>query len=251
VSKRIPVSEIYGPVVQGEGPLTGRPTVFLRLGGCDYRCSWCDSLYAVEAKHAKDWKKMTVGEIAASLIECSPTFDGPRPRVGHVTISGGNPAIHDMTELIHGYQHLFDFAVETQGSVHKDWLLDVQHLVVSPKPPSSGNVTPFGPGTPLMEIADAYRYKRDNDPPYHPEVFAFKVVVFGRNDYDYAREVHAAYPDVPMWLQVGTDVGKSTTVELLSNLDQLQYTILNDPAMFDVHASLQQHVVLHGHKRGI
>ena len=44
---RIRISEIFGPTIQGEGPLMGRPTVFVRTGGCDYRCRWCDTLYAV------------------------------------------------------------------------------------------------------------------------------------------------------------------------------------------------------------
>lgn len=40
---RIRISEIFGPTIQGEGALIGEPTVFVRTGGCDYRCSWCDS----------------------------------------------------------------------------------------------------------------------------------------------------------------------------------------------------------------
>ena len=36
---KIRVSEIFGPTIQGEGVLIGLPTVFVRTGGCDYRCS--------------------------------------------------------------------------------------------------------------------------------------------------------------------------------------------------------------------
>jgi len=43
----IRISEIFGPTIQGEGPLIGTPTVFVRTAGCDYRCTWCDTLYAV------------------------------------------------------------------------------------------------------------------------------------------------------------------------------------------------------------
>ena len=39
---------MFGPTVQGEGPYAGRVCHFLRLGGCDYRCSWCDTPYAVD-----------------------------------------------------------------------------------------------------------------------------------------------------------------------------------------------------------
>ena len=52
--KKVRVSEIFGPTVQGEGPLIGKPTVFVRTGGCDYRCNWCDTLYAVLPKHSKE-----------------------------------------------------------------------------------------------------------------------------------------------------------------------------------------------------
>ena len=35
------ISEIFGPTIQGEGALAGRLTVFVRTGGCDFRCDWC------------------------------------------------------------------------------------------------------------------------------------------------------------------------------------------------------------------
>ena len=43
-----PVVEIFGPTVQGEGPDAGVPAYFVRFGGCDFRCSWCDSMHAVD-----------------------------------------------------------------------------------------------------------------------------------------------------------------------------------------------------------
>lgn len=39
--KSILISEIFGPTIQGEGSLIGRATVFVRTGGCDFRCNWC------------------------------------------------------------------------------------------------------------------------------------------------------------------------------------------------------------------
>ena len=41
----LPVSEVYGPVWQGEGPDTGRRCSFLRLGHCNLACDWCDTPY--------------------------------------------------------------------------------------------------------------------------------------------------------------------------------------------------------------
>src|SRR6202046_1496627 len=54
----IRISEIFGPTVQGEGPLIGRPTVFVRTAGCDYRCAWCDTLYAVLPAYHRQWAFM-------------------------------------------------------------------------------------------------------------------------------------------------------------------------------------------------
>lgn len=45
--KRLAVLEIFGPTLQGEGAVIGAPTMFIRFGGCDYRCEQCDSLHAV------------------------------------------------------------------------------------------------------------------------------------------------------------------------------------------------------------
>ena len=50
----LPVVEVFGPTIQGEGELAGVPTAFVRFGGCDYRCSWCDSLFAVLPEDVRD-----------------------------------------------------------------------------------------------------------------------------------------------------------------------------------------------------
>lgn len=40
-ARTFPVIECFGPTIQGEGALAGLPTLFVRFGGCDFRCSWC------------------------------------------------------------------------------------------------------------------------------------------------------------------------------------------------------------------
>jgi 7-carboxy-7-deazaguanine synthase len=44
-TRKIVVNEIFGPTVQGEGPTAGRACAFIRLGGCNLSCSWCDTPY--------------------------------------------------------------------------------------------------------------------------------------------------------------------------------------------------------------
>src|SRR5689334_14548897 len=91
--KTILISEIFGPTIQGEGALIGKPTVFVRTGSCDYRCSWCDTLYAVLPEYKSDWRSMTTEEIFAE-VQC---LSGHKPIL--VTLSGGNPAIQPLGDL--------------------------------------------------------------------------------------------------------------------------------------------------------
>lgn len=74
------ISEIFYSV-QGEGVEIGLPTVFVRLFACDLRCSWCDTMYAVEGR---DFRKMTVGDVLSEIRahECR-----------RVCITGGEPLI--------------------------------------------------------------------------------------------------------------------------------------------------------------
>src|SRR5690625_266404 len=82
----IPVLEIFGPTIQGEGMVIGQKTMFVRTAGCDYSCSWCDSKFTWDGSEKHNIRKMNAEEILAELIkEGGDCF-------GHVTISGGNPA---------------------------------------------------------------------------------------------------------------------------------------------------------------
>ncbi len=132
-NKKIPVIEIFGPTVQGEGVMFGRLTFFVRAGLCDYKCTSCDSMHAVDPKQVKEgamW--MTQEEIAKELIDA----------MGHiewVTLSGGNPCIHDLGHLVSLLQDAGKkVAVETQGTLLPYWLLDVDQITVSPKSPFMG-----------------------------------------------------------------------------------------------------------------
>ena len=66
-SSLISVSEIFGPTIQGEGSLIGTQTIFVRTGGCDYRCSWCDTGYAVLPEHQDDWQKHSADAVMAEI----------------------------------------------------------------------------------------------------------------------------------------------------------------------------------------
>ena len=88
------ISEIFGPTVQGEGVLIGTPTVFVRTGGCDFQCAWCDTLYAVEKRYRSTWAKMSTDAVFEQVRELSEH----RPTL--VTLSGGNLAYLNGTESL-------------------------------------------------------------------------------------------------------------------------------------------------------
>src|SRR5271165_5967714 len=134
---KLPVVELFGPTIQGEGPDAGVPAYFVRFGGCDYRCAWCDSLHAVEPAEVRaNAEKLGVDDIVERLngLESGPDL---------VVLSGGNPALLELGPLVLALQRTGKrVAVETQGSRWRDWLGTVDRLVISPKPPSSSMATP-------------------------------------------------------------------------------------------------------------
>ena len=129
----ISISEIFGPTIQGEGALIGTQTIFVRTGGCDYRCSWCDTGYAVLPKYEDDWQKMDAETVFAEIEKLS------KQQAAWITLSGGNPAMQDLGPLIElGQAKGYQFSMETQGSIAKPWLALLDQLTLSPKPPSTG-----------------------------------------------------------------------------------------------------------------
>jgi 7-carboxy-7-deazaguanine synthase len=184
--KSILISEIFGPTVQGEGPLIGRPTVFVRTGGCDYRCAWCDTLYAVLPEYRGEWRLMAPAEIEKRIEELA----GNDPVL--VTLSGGNPALQPLAPLIKlGHAEGHTFALETQGSESSPWFSELDWLILSPKPPSSHMATDWNA---LDTCIDAGKQR--------PHC-ALKIVVFDDADYRYARLASTRYPTLPVYLQVG------------------------------------------------
>jgi 7-carboxy-7-deazaguanine synthase len=130
----VPVSEVFGPVFQGEGPYTGRIVHFLRLGLCNLRCSWCDTAYTWDATrydiHA-ECPDRTADQIAALL-----------PTTGIVILSGGEPMIHQHNPALHAaIPPGVELHVETNGTlIPGPWALArIHHFTVSPKVADQGD----------------------------------------------------------------------------------------------------------------
>lgn len=102
------ISEIFFSI-QGEGVEIGLPTVFVRLFACDLRCTWCDSMYAVEGT---DLKEMSIEEVTAEI---------ERFNCKRVCFTGGEPLIQ-RNEIEPLARYLvndgYEIVLETSG--HKD-----------------------------------------------------------------------------------------------------------------------------------
>ncbi len=101
------ISEIFYSL-QGEGVLTGVPSVFVRTSGCNLRCRWCDTPYA---SWKPEGKEMGVEEIVGAV--------GEWPVARHVVLTGGEPmvarGIHELAAALReGGYHI---TIETAGTV--------------------------------------------------------------------------------------------------------------------------------------
>jgi 7-carboxy-7-deazaguanine synthase len=239
----IPVLEIFGPTIQGEGMVIGQKTMFVRTAGCDYRCRWCDSAFTWDGSAAGEIRQMTPEEIWQELRRIG------QDRFAHVTISGGNPAlIANVGQLVRLLREQnIRTAVETQGSRWQDWLLLVDDVTISPKPPSSGMTTDFAALDAMVHALSG----RTGD--VHTSL---KVVVFDEADFDYARQVHQRYPRVPFFLQAGNDdVAQADLAglrdRLLAAYEWLIERTMAADDMNDVKVLPQLHALVWGNKRGV
>ncbi|OAP39930.1 7-carboxy-7-deazaguanine synthase [Sinorhizobium glycinis] len=237
----IRVSEIFGPTIQGEGALIGLPTVFVRTGGCDYRCSWCDSLHAVDSEYRDTWRAMTTEEVWSEVTRLS----GGLPVM--VSLSGGNPAIQPLGNLIaRGHRKGYRFALETQGSVARDWFAELDMLVLSPKPPSSGMETDWEALDACLRMAGG-----------RPQVL-LKIVVFDEVDYAYARAAAARHPQLPIYLQPGNHTppppdDHDAPIDIEGVMERMRWLVdkVIEDRWFEAHVLPQLHVLIWGNRRGV
>ncbi len=184
--QQYPVIELFGPTIQGEGLLAGTKTLFVRFGGCDFKCAKCDSPHAIQQdairKHAR---YLTQAQIADELIQLALATG-----TQWVTFSGGNPAVwklDDLTSVLHA-AHI-KVAVETQGTHWNDYLAKAHILTVSPKSPGMGEK--FNASTFVRFMQKAYEARTP---------VCLKVVVFSAQDFEFALEVEELLfqADIPL-----------------------------------------------------
>ena len=156
------ITEIFKSI-QGESTHAGLPCVFVRLTGCNLRCSWCDSEYTFAGGH-----RMAVEEVLKEVEQLSP-------RGGLVEITGGEPMLQER-EVIPLMQRLLDAGyrvmLETSGERPLERVPGAVMKIVDVKCPNSGE-----PNTFHMENLEALGPQDE-----------VKFVISDRVDYEFARD---------------------------------------------------------------
>lgn len=241
----IPVAEIFGPTIQGEGPDVGKRVIFIRVCGCDFNCSWCDSKFAWVA-NAKTIR-YTPGELAEEII--ARCID---KNCYNVIITGGNPCLYDLSFVIKSlHDKEIKVGIETQGSKLPYWLNDVDTLVFSPKAPSSGQINTY-------DNILGYIKESNKD-----QLIAVKIPVFNDEDIDFARSysemvnrmIILGYDRIRFYLSVGNgDVAEKGAIRdrILSRYEDLINSVNENPDGFEnVYILPQVHTLVWGNRQGV
>ncbi len=181
-----PVME-YFYTLQGEGFHQGRAAYFVRLGGCDVGCVWCD---VKESWDADAHPKMTVDEIVKTIIENTSS------KKGLVVITGGEPLMHNLDLLTAAlHEKGFETNIETSGahplSGSWDWICLSPKKFKAPLP----SVVPFA-----------------NE---------LKVVIFNKSDFEWAEKYAAMVsPQCKLYLQPEWDKASVVTPMIIEYIKQ-------------------------------
>jgi 7-carboxy-7-deazaguanine synthase len=155
------ITEIYKSI-QGESTHAGLPCVFVRLTGCNLRCSWCDSEYTFTGGH-----RMSMEEVLEEVEHLSPG--------GLVEITGGEPMLQEK-EVVPLMQRLLDdgytVLLETSGERPLQSVPKGVIKIADVKCPNSGE-----PDTFQIDNLDTFN---SND--------EIKFVLSDRTDYEFARD---------------------------------------------------------------
>lgn len=155
--------------LQGEGAFAGQAAYFIRLGGCDVGCVWCD---VKESWDADVHPKMTVAEIIAAAQQ----YPG---RIAVIT--GGEPSMHELKPLTDAL-HLAGFRSHVETSASSPLSGDWDWVTLSPK-----------------------KFKAPLEENLHL-AHELKIIVFNKSDFKWAEEYAALVPaECKLYLQTEWD----------------------------------------------
>jgi 7-carboxy-7-deazaguanine synthase len=161
------VKEIF-PTIQAEGPLAGTPAVFVRLGGCNLACDFCDTEF-------EGFKEQPLAAILAEVKRLSENKEGKRIRQ-LVVITGGEPLRQPIEKLCQQLlKAKFGVQVETNGTIFRKLPKEVS-IICSPKNTGRGY---HALKTPLLECLTALKFVVSKSHPLYGEVAEVGQKEFG------------------------------------------------------------------------
>ncbi len=179
--------------LQGEGPYTGVPSVFIRLGGCNLACTFCDTEFETYTSTALD----------ALLADVDAKATEKDIRVRHlIVITGGEPLRQNITPLCEALiARGFKIQIETNGTLYRP-LPDAVEIVCSPKNTGQGYF-------PIREDL----LKRIN---------ALKFIISKSNtQYGYVPDVGQAAHSIPVYIQPMDEYNETRNAENLAFAKEL------------------------------
>jgi 7-carboxy-7-deazaguanine synthase len=170
------ITEIFKSI-QGEGTRAGLPCIFVRLTGCNLRCTWCDTAYAFHGG-----TKMSVEGVLSRVDELAgrdPSADTSQAKVPLVELTGGEPLlqeeIYPLAEKLLGAG--YTVMIETSGERHIGRLPREVIKIVDVKCPDSGEADTFN-----VDNLDVLSSEDE-----------VKFVLSTRRDYEFARDFTAQH----------------------------------------------------------
>lgn len=245
----IPVVEIFGPTLQGEGPNAGARCIFLRVKGCSFHCAWCDSKYTWNENTSEviNYEPETLSQLLTQ--KCIDT------NCKHIVLTGGNPCLYDFSYILFKLKAFgITVDIETQGDLIPDWLTMIDTIVFSPKAPSSGMPDTYD------SIVNFITENNQNN-----RNIAIKIPVFDDADIDFARKYarfistftskHDNNINLRLYLSVGnSDVNTVESIRdrVLSDYEELLNKINKFPKDFEnIYILPQIHTLVWGNKQGV
>ncbi len=161
------ITEIFSSV-QGEGLRQGEPTIFIRLSGCNLKCSFCDTKYAWE-----EGQQYSVDQVLEEVRKIRQSFPAQ-----WICITGGEPLLQDIDGLTRALKKEgLKIQVETNATLYRT--LPVDWYSISPKP-------------------DRYTYR----PEYREKAKEVKIIITKNLDLESIRRLRMCFPEkTPVLLQ--------------------------------------------------
>lgn len=167
------ITEIFRSI-QGEGTRAGLPCIFVRLTGCNLRCTWCDTAYAFYGG-----KQITIDEVCEKVLELSLPSTANGKEIRLVELTGGEPLLQP--EVVPLAEKLlaagYTVMIETSGERFIGKLPREVIKIVDVKCPDSG-------------AADTFDFANLEAVGPADEI---KFVIASRRDYEFAREFTAQH----------------------------------------------------------